>query len=195
MRLGLDLRGVPDTARRRDLAIEADRLGLWAVLVGGPAGAETVEASALATATAHVHLAVWLDGRAVHPLTLAEEVAVLDHLSARRALAVVDAVPGTVEHVRKLLGGHVIGGVALAPPPAQTALPVWSATETPTATLTGRLDEDRATIDTQRESGCTHLFVAWPGALTVLARHLATRAAGPDFPQLVADLADVVEPL
>ena len=202
MRLGLDLRAVVDPDRRAALAVEADRLGLWAVLVGGPEAAGAVEAAALAVATEHVHLGVWFDGDRDHPTTIAEEVAVLDHLSRRRALAVVAGSPAVVAHVERLLAGEVVDGVALTPPPSQTRVPVWASGD-PTAVpvaLTGELDADRATIDELRDGGATHRFVAWPpaddpGTLAVVARHLASRAAEPAFPQVVADLADRIDPI
>ncbi len=195
MRLGIDLRGIADAADRHDLTVEADRLGLWAVLVGGPGRAGAVEAAALATATADVHLAVWLDAREEHPVGLAEEVAVLDQVSSRRALAIVDGPLPVVDHVARLLAGHIVDGVALTPPPAQTRVPVWPAADAEPVALTGTLDDDRPTIDRLRDDGRTHVFVTWPRPLAVLARHLATRAAGPAFPQLVADLADRLEPI
>jgi alkanesulfonate monooxygenase SsuD/methylene tetrahydromethanopterin reductase-like flavin-dependent oxidoreductase (luciferase family) len=195
MRIGLDLRHLADGERRARLAEEADRLGLWAVLVGGSPGTETLEAATLATRTEHVHLAVWLDAGATHPLALAEEIAVLDHLSRRRALAVVDGPADAVERMKRLLAGHLVDGVALTPPPAQTRVPVWAAVEADRVELSGDLAADRQTIDERRDQDCTHLFVAWPGPLLTLARHLVTRAVGPGFPQIVADLADTVEPV
>ena len=196
MRLGLDLRTVDDPDHRRALAVEADRLGLWAVLLGRAAdGPASIEGAGLATETDHLHLGLWLDGSADHPTTLAEEVAIVDHLSRRRALAVIDGPTETVGRIERLLAGEIVDGVALTPPPAQTRVPVWSATEVDTAVLTGDLDADRATIDQRRDAGTTHLFVTWPEPVAVLARHLATRAAEPGFPQITADLADVIEPL
>lgn len=195
MRLGLDLRPVADPEERRALAVEADRLGLWAVLVGDADGTGAVEAAALATATEHVHLALWLDGRVEHPTTLAEEVAILDHLSRRRALAVVAGPAPVVESVDRLLTGAIVDGIALTPPPAQTRVTVLTEAEAEPVALTGDLERDRATIDELRNAGATHRFVTWPGPLAVLARHLATRAAEPAFPSIVADLADVIDPL
>jgi len=200
MRLGLDLRPITDPERRQGLAIEADRLGLWAVLVGGAGhldGTAAVEAAALATVTDHLHLALWLSTNSAHPLALAEEVAIVDHLSDRRAMTVVDGPPEAVDQVDRYLAGHLVDGVALTPPPAQTRVPVWSAADCEPVALTGDPDRDRATIDQLRDGGATHRFVTWPASvpLAVLARHLVTRAAAPGFPQVVADLADVVQPI
>lgn len=194
MRVGLDLRPVADPDERLARAVEADRLGLWAVLVGDPDGTGAVEAAALATATDHIHLALWLEGKAEHPTTLAEEVAILDHLSRRRALAVVDGPPAVVEAVAHLLAGAIVDGVVLTPPPAQTRATVLPVAEAEPVPLTGDLDRDRATINALRDGGANHCFVTWPGPLTFLARHLATRAADPAFPRIVADLADAIDP-
>lgn len=196
MRVGLDLRGVDDPGRRQALAVEADELGLWAVLTRGDGpGTETLDAAALAGVTDTIHLVCWLVDSDEHPLTLAEEVAVVDHLSARRVGAVVSRAAAAT--VARFLAGHIVEGVALAPAPAQTSVPVWADGELATVALSGDLDVDRRTIDEHRDRGVTHLIVAWPGnvgadekAVGVLARHLVTRAATPDFPQIVADLAD-----
>ena len=118
MRVGLDLRGVADGELRRELAVEADRLGIWATLVDS-----TIEAAALAPLTEHVHLAVVVDAGSLHPVAVAEALAVVDHLSRRRALAIVSGPDEAVDRVRRLLSGAVVDGVALAPPPAQTAVP------------------------------------------------------------------------
>ncbi len=194
MRVGLDLRGLADVGQMRTLAAEAEQLGLWAVLVGATPGTEVLDAVTVARATSAVAVAVFVDGHTAHPTTIAEEIAVLDHLSRRRALAVVDADEPTVDHVRRLLHAEIVDGFALAPPPAQTAMPVWSASEVAVAELGDDLVAGRSVIDARRDAGCTHLFVRWSGELQPLARHLATRAAGPDFPQIVADMADVVDP-
>lgn len=195
MRVGLDLRGL-GASECRELSIGADELGLWAVLVDAPAGAETSVGAELATATEHLHLGVHMQATpGTHPLELAEEIAILDQLSARRALAVVDGPAATVDHVRRLLAGELVDGIALTPPPAQTTVPVWAADFVACRTLTGDLDTDRSTIDGALAAGITHLFVAWPGSLPVLARHLATRAQAPDFPTIVADYADMIAPL
>ena len=139
MRLGLDLRAVATADERMELAREADRLGLWAVVVGGPAGTEATEAAAIATATDYIHIAAWLDASAEHPFTLAEEISILDHLSARRALAVVDGPPEVAALVDRFLAGEIVDGVALTPPPAQTNVPVWDARAVTALDLTGDL--------------------------------------------------------
>ena len=191
MRLGLDLRPVADADERLALAAEADRLGLWAVLVGGgEAGTEPIEAATMAAHTSSIHVAVLLAGDSEHPLTLAEELAVLDHLSERRIVAVIEGEQAVVDRVERFLHGHIVDGVALTPPPAQTRMPVWSATELTHAALRGDSDADAQLVDRHRDDGCTHLFVAWTGPPLALARHLATRAVGPDFPSIVAELAD-----
>lgn len=194
MRIGIDLLSVAESGERLALAIEADRLGLWAVLVGGPPGTETIEAATIAVRTSSVHLAVMLDGNGEHPLTLAEELSVLDHLSERRALAVIDGERDRVDHVERLLAGHVVDDVAVSPPPAQTHVPVWVAADVARAQLTGDIDLDGPLVDRYRDGGCTHLFVTWPRSLPILARHLATRAIGPGFPPIVAELADHIDP-
>ena len=193
MRIGLDLRALTGD-ELLDQARQADELGVWAVLVNSP-----LAAAELATTTNHVHLALFVDTGIEHPLTIAEEIAVLDHLSARRMLAVVHPAiePGVdrVEHLRRLLAGHIVDGVALAPPPAQTAVPVWERDTVPIVALTGDLDADRLTVDTLRDEGRTHVFVQWPAPMKPFARHLLSRALTPDFPQIVADHADVIAPI
>ena len=102
MRLLLDLRHITDHIERQRLAIEADTHGVWGVVVTGPPGAETVEASAIAIATHHVTIVVDIDGEAAHPTTIAEEVAVLDQLSQRRTMIILQAGDKTRKTVRLL---------------------------------------------------------------------------------------------
>lgn len=194
MRLGLDLRNETGNELIAK-AQQADELGLWAVLIGGQSGTESTIAAELATKTEHIHLAMWIDAASAHAHTLAEEIAIVDQLSQRRALAVIEHDQSVTNKVRDLLAGHVVDGAVIAPPPAQTAVSVWSAADVVTANLTGDLVEDRSTIDDYRDRGETHIFVTWPGPTTTLARHLASRAATPGFPQIVADQADIVAPL
>lgn len=194
MRIGIDLLTVADPGQRLALAVEADRLGLWAVLIGGKPGTEGIDAATIAVQTSTVHLAVMVDGDTEHPLTLAEEISVLDHLSERRAMAVVNGEPGHLDHMARLLAGHIVDGVALSPPPAQTCVAVWAAADVARVELSGDIGRDAQLVDRYRDEGCTHLFATWPGPLSVLARHLATRAIGPDFPSIVAELADRIDP-
>lgn len=194
----------------------AEALGLWAVLVSGPSGTESLRASRVAERTQHLRIAMQVDLTTEHPLTIAEEVTVLDSISAGRALVVVkdNVAHATLQRFCEALIGRLDNAVVMAPPTVQTQVPVWLAepcegtalpivVDAPNAivmqpgspapgrsTLSGNLPEDRRTIDAWRDAGCTHLFVSWPGELLELARHLATRAATADFPELVAELAD-----
>ena len=197
MRLGLDLRKqtVDDAIA---IAVDADRLGIWAVLITGPAGTEASVAAEIAVATEHVHLAVQLDPGRAHPQGLAEEIAILDHLSARRAIAVIngdDATGAVTDQVRRLLAGEVVDGAVLAPPPAQTAVTTWAASAVAAIELSDDLAAARNAVDELRDAGTAHAFAGWPGPTAVFARHLATRARTPDFPDLVADYADTIAPL
>ena len=211
MRLAVSLPGGFDLG----LARQADELGLWAVEVRGETGVEMVNAARIAQATQHVRIVVNVSLEDVHPFALAEELSVLDNLSAGRVLVVVasGADLETVQSLREILIGRASNGAMLAPPTVQTELPVWTvdnlgANTTELASspesvrdlpgqptpgrqeLTGKLEEDRPVIEQWKSVGCTHLLVTWPGDLTVLARHLATRAATTVFPQSVADMAD-----
>lgn len=193
MRVGLDLRAATGDALV-DQARQADRFGVWAVMVSSP-----LDAAVVATGTDHIHLALFVDPTTEHPLTIAEEIAVLDQLSTRRMLAVVDAADqqsrNMADHIRRLLGGHIVDGVTLAPPPAQTAVTIWHSGDVPIVELTGDLGPDRSTIDDLRDHGHTHAFAQWPGSIKSFARHLVTRALTADFPQIVADHADVIAPI
>ena len=66
MRLLLDLREIRDPEKRRRLAAEADENGIWGVVVTGPRGGESVEASVIATATTNITIAVDVDIDGVH---------------------------------------------------------------------------------------------------------------------------------
>lgn len=194
MRVGLDLRHIADPQDRLAAAIEADRLGLWAVLIGGQPGTEAIEAAIVAANTSAIQLAVPVDVATEHPLTLAEEISVIDHLSQRRVVVLASGPADRIAHMSDLLNGHIVDGVALAPPPAQTSVPVRTSDQIELAALSGDVEADAATIDQYRDRGCTHLLVTWPGPLLPLARHLVTRAAGPGFPAVVAELADRIDP-
>ena len=157
MRLGLDLRAVPDPRpattglRRRGRPPRPvghpDRRRLrWRSDGSGPAA---IEAAALATATDHVHLGLWLDhhngsppgpgrgGRHRRPPEPAPG-------PGRGRRPEPEALgPGSPRPVPGR--GIPVDGVTLAPPPAQTRVPVWSAAEADTGrALTGDLERDRA---------------------------------------------------
>ena len=216
MRLGLELGESVDL----EAASKADAFGLWAVAVGGPAGTEMIRAARVVERSEHLRVIVKVELEAEHPFTIAEEVSVLDNLSGGRIGVIVNdnPRPETLLQFREALIGRPRDGVVLSPPTVQTEVPIWLTspltTDGPpvlaisppdivirpgianpgTSSLSGDLGEGRTVIDTWRDAGCTHLLVSWPGQVRVLARHLATRAASADFPKIVADLADQIEP-
>ena len=217
MRLGLDMGEHVELERAKS----ADELGLWAISVRGTAGVEMLRAARIVECTQYVRVFVQVDLAAEHPVAIAEELCVLDNLSNGRIAALVcgDAEPERFLILRDALIGRSRNGVMIAPSPVQTDVPVWplapSAIESsavvesspskvaPTAgllspgiaDLCGNLDEDRCTIDRWRDAGCTHLLVSWPGPVKVLVRHLLSRAATVDFPEIVAEIADRLDPV
>jgi hypothetical protein len=195
VRLVLDLRKVSSHSERRRLANEADQHGIWGIVVTGPPGAECVEAAAIATVTSNLSVIVDVDGDAAHPTTLAEEVAVLDQISRRRAALIFRGETTTKLSVVALLSGLPSNGVILSPPPAQTAVPVFAPEDMPEVDLEGDLQNNAAIIDQYRDASTPFLVVSWNGPIKELARHLVGRAASPDFPQMVADLADEIDPI
>ena len=96
MRLVLDLRKVSSHSERCRLASDADQHGIWGTVVTGPPGAECVEAAAIAAVTSNLSIIVDVDGDAAHPTTLAEEVAVLDQISRRRAASRSTPTPSAI---------------------------------------------------------------------------------------------------
>ena len=195
MRLVLDLRKVSSHSERRRLANEADQHGIWGIVVTGPPGAECVEAAAIAAVTSNLSIIVDVDGDAAHPTTLAEEVAVLDQISRRRAALIFRGETTTKRSVAALLSGLPSNGVILSPPPAQTSVPVFAPEDMPEADLEGDLQNSAAIIDQYRDANTPFLIVSWDRPIKELARHLVGRAASPDFPQMVADLADEIDPI
>lgn len=217
MRVGLDLGDAADIERARC----ADQLGLWAVTINASAGLETVRAARVVEQTQYVRIIVNVDLEADHPTTIAEEICVLDNLSCGRIVAVVsgESPPERLMQLSEALLGRPNNGVVVSPPPVQTEVPVWltspSTIEGPPViarsaaelvaqpgrvspgkvVLCGDLGADRVVMDSWRDVGCTHLLVAWPGSIKVLARHLVTRAATADFPEVVAEMADRFDPI
>ena len=195
MRLLLDLRHITDHVERQRIAVQADTHGIWGVVVTGPPGAETVEASAIATATEHVIIVVDIDGEAAHPTTIAEEVAVLDQLSQRRTMIILRAGNETRNTVTTLLQGLPSDGVILSPPPAQAAVVVYAPEDIPNIEIPQELEQLTEVIDQYRDANEQFLVVATNRPVKELARHAIGRAASADFPQMVADMADQIDPI
>ena len=195
MRLLLDLRQIPDHVERQRLAVQADTHGIWGGVVTGPPGAETVEASAIATATDHVTIAVDIDGEAAHPTTIAEEVAVLDQLSQRRTMVILRAGNETRDTVTTLLKGLPKEGVILSPPPAQAAVAVYGPEDIPRIEISQGPEQLAELIDQHRDANEQFLVVATDRSVKELARHAIGRAASTDFPQMVANMADQIDPI
>lgn len=213
MRIGMDLRHLDDPAAA---AVQAESLGLWAVLVSGPPGTEAIRAAEIVTATSTLRVFVDTDVSAEHPFTIAEELSVLDNLSAGRIGAVLSGdEPDAADVIRRALMGRPVNGVMLTPPPVQTVLVTWIAENVArrpddvapglhgaapgwdkiesVSTSTG-LDEARSSVDRWRDLGCTHLFLACDDDPRPVARHLTTRAVSADFPEIVSSLADQLLP-
>ncbi|MFL2985949.1 MAG: hypothetical protein ACJZ57_01755 [Candidatus Poriferisodalaceae bacterium] len=195
MRLLLDLRNVSERAEREQLAREAEEHGIWGVVVTGPQGAECVEASAIATATRHVIIVVDVDGNDVHPTTLAEEISVLDQITKRRTMVIFRGPSTSKTSIAALLSGLPVDGVILSPPPAQASIPVHSPVDIPETNLSEDLTQLAAIVDQYRDSQTAFLIVSWERSVKELARHALGRAASTDFPQMVADMADQIDPI
>ncbi len=195
MRLLLDLRNTNSPSERQRLAREADEHGIWGVVVTGPPGGECVEASAVATVTTHVVVVVDINGDDVHPTTLAEEISVLDQISKRRTMVIFRGPSSSETTVATLLSGLPHEGVILSPPPAQASIPVHSPEEIPQIQLPEDPTERAAAIDQYRDMPAAFLIVSWTQSIKELARHTVGRAASTDFPQMVADMADQIDPI
>ncbi|MFN0026228.1 MAG: LLM class flavin-dependent oxidoreductase [Acidimicrobiales bacterium] len=106
----------------------ADEAGVPAVLVGGPPGTEIVRAAAVAAQTRWVRIAVVVHLSHEDPVTLAEEIAVLDNLAGGRIVVLTEG--GTEADramLRSALAGDAVRGVTITPPPVQLNLPVFDA--------------------------------------------------------------------
>lgn len=191
MRLGVAVGG------DLDRAVQADRAGLWAVALPHAGGAEIIDAATLAATTEHVAIVVGVDVDAEHPVSVAEEIAVVDQLSRGRVVVWLDS-PDTAraDTLKHALAGRAVNGMLIAPPPRQTRVPVLPDDTLTVAweTLRGDPGTDAAVVDRHLAAGTTHLLVDWPGDMRVLARHLASRAAMVDFPPIMAGAADELAP-
>ena len=195
MRLLLDLRNTKNPAEREQLAREADECGIWGVVVTGLQGGECVEASAIATVTNHLVVVVDIDGHDVHPTTLAEEISVLDQIAQRRTMVIFRGPPNSQTTLTALLSGLPSDGFILSPPPAQASIPVHAPEEIPQVDMPEDPTEAAAVIDRHRDLPAAFLIVSWDRSIKELARHFVGRATSTDFPQMVADMADQIDPI
>ena len=125
-------------------AIAAENAGIYAVLVGGGPGTETLRAAAVAAHTRWIRIVVRLHLDHEDPVTLAEEIAVLDNLTNGRVMVLADADAGghdghdghnDLALLRAALQGQEVRGVTISPPPVQPALEIWRVGEEPLARL------------------------------------------------------------
>lgn len=188
MRIALDL---PST-RRTEFAAAADEAGLFGVALRSGSGAETVRAAEVALATRDARIIVEVALGEENPVTLAEELAVLDNITGGRVVALVDTgaltetealedvgllaaalTPRPLRHrgARWQVPAGVNEGVPdallVSPQPTQVALPLW---------LSGD-----AAADVSRELG--HPLLA-----TVAAGSLAGVGVQPALAQLSGEL-------
>ena len=195
MRLLLDLREVAHHAELRRLASEADDHGIWGIVVSAAPGAECLEAAAIAATTNNVSILIDIDGDAAHPTTLAEEIAVVDQISHRRTMALLRGLATHRSKVAALLSGLPVDGLILAPPPAQASIPVYAPEDIPAVSLDDGSKGNAVIVDQHRDSNTPFLIISWTGPIKGLARHLVGRASSTDFPQMIADLADQIDPI
>lgn len=151
MRIGLDLPTDLTPSVETAWVHTADWLGLFGVTIGGQRGAECVRAGALSTTTSTIRLAVQLRIGADNPVTLAEEVSIVDNLSNGRVIVLADissldtsAAREDVGVLRQALSNRPIQhhgkrwtipagleghdapeAVIASPPPTQIAVPIW----------------------------------------------------------------------
>ena len=147
MRLGVVL---PNDAAV-ELALAAEAVGIPFVYVAAAPGTESIAAATVVTATSTVRIAVAVELGEENPVTIAEEIAVLDIVSNGRIVAVADVgaldADAAVEDVAVLraawsgrplqhqgrrwqvparLPGHAAPpAVMVTPPPAQLTMPLW----------------------------------------------------------------------
>lgn len=148
MRFGIEL---PDDDRR-GWAVEAERVGLGFVVVSAPAGAECAVAAGVAAVTDDVRIVVRVELGRENPVTLVEELHVLDNISSGRTVALFTgdevAVERAVEELEicRLAGAQrpfahdgaywklpgrlpehaAPATMMVTPPPAQLVVPLWS---------------------------------------------------------------------
>ncbi len=127
IRLGMVL-DQADHAARIERARAADEAGVPAVLVSGPVGTEILRAAQVAAHTRWVRIAVVVHLSAEDPVTLAEEIAVLDNIAGGRIVVLTEGGTGAErELLRSALAGETVRGVTISPPPVQLQVPVQDA--------------------------------------------------------------------
>ena len=129
------------------------------------------------------------------PTTLAEEISVLDQITKRRTMVIFRGPSTSKTSIAALLSGLPVDGVILSPPPAQASIPVHSPVDIPETNLSEDLTQLAAIVDQYRDSQTAFLIVSWERSVKELARHALGRAASTDFPQMVADMADQIDPI
>ena len=149
MRIGVAL----PAGREVEAAAEADAAGVPFVYVTAVPGAEAAIGAAVATATTATRIVIGLQVGGENPVTLAEEIAVLDNLSNGRVVVIaevgsldIDAATEDVSLLRAALGGRPLShrgrrwqvpaglpghsappAVQVTPAPAQLVVPIWVA--------------------------------------------------------------------
>ena len=155
-----------------DRAVAAEAAGLAMVLVEGPMGSETIRAAGVAAQTTYVRIAVRLRFGAEDPVTLAEEVAVLDNVANGRVIVVPEAASAAeLALFEDALAGKEVRGVRIRPLPAQLAVPVWP--DANVAALPIDLGQARTVL-----AGFDHLFANWDGDPADLFRLAAPPVVG-----------------
>lgn len=149
MRIGYVLESVASTVGAHAAAAELH--GLFAVMVGGPAGTECTAGAYAAAATSYARIVVRVHMGVEHPVTLAEEITVLDNASNGRVAVMADvaslSADDAVEDVGLLRAAlsstpiqhsgsrwqvaphlpehNASASVIVTPAPAQIEVPVW----------------------------------------------------------------------
>ena len=97
--------------------------------------------------------------------------------------------------VTTLLKGLPKEGVILSPPPAQAAVVVHGPADIPRIEISQGPEQLAELIDQHRDANEQFLVVATNRSVKELARHALGRAASTDFPQMVANMADQIDPI
>ncbi len=242
MRIGIRWQSARHDSAWIEMAEQSGAFGLWADL----SAEGVVPASTVAARTTDPRVLVRATLGDESPVTLAEEIAVLDLVSTGRVVCVVDTGTLSLEEASEDLAllraswaprpvshqGHrwtVPAGlnegaptsVMVTPKPSQVDIPVWltgavapalsrsaslphvaeelgscdaSAQVQPAiATLSGRLEDDRALVQAWADAGATHLLATTPDdapgdfLVRYVARYLQPEVAMPAFPRIMAE--------